>query len=71
MKQRCRTFVHIIQLWFTNRQEKLSFVNWYLYAMRAEEIDPTLVLFSVEDWYRLRGYNKSQSNWLCSAERST
>jgi hypothetical protein len=49
MKQHCRIFVHIINLWFTNRQEKLNFVNWYLHAIHAEEIDPTLFLFSVED----------------------
>ena len=36
-----------------------------------KKIDPKLVLFNLEVWFRLKEHNKSPSNWLWSAERST
>jgi hypothetical protein len=52
----------IINLFDTDHEAKLNILNWYLHGEHAGEVDPTLVLITIEAYFHHSGYMKSQNN---------
>jgi len=44
----------------TDRAARMNFVNCYVIALRATEIEPTFILFSDEAWFHFSGYLNSE-----------
>jgi hypothetical protein len=52
----------VYNLYDTDEEARLNFVNLYLHKLDAGEIDPTFIMSSNETWLYLTGHMNSQNN---------